>query len=325
MELFQSSWDDQKKLFLEFKKSDDDQDLLSDKITRLTIKYVISRTLKQEFGYRTQPTLISVKEIYTADDLLSFAIDLDEISLTDDLQFKILRLTFFLFSGQKIEYQISDSVNISDIWVNEDCYSGYELIDLNTTTSIKKTSIKERIVKEVKKDLAKNKEESTILYERKHYEEITQDGSLLGMIKETNRTLKNIESLLQNLASTMQNLPLHSIASLPQVPMRSQSQGPGIERIRKQSSRPQLIHGQSSAKLLVIKEMKTIFQENIDENNGFSVKNILKPMSEEELAEIMINDDVLAEKEETAIKNQIARLKKDEEKEVNLANLKKPI
>jgi len=80
----------------------------------------------------------------------------------------------------------------------------------------------------------------------------------------------------------------------------------------------------SSVRLMVIQEMKTIFNKNIEKNSIFNVKEILKPMSEEELLKMMPDKDVLKKKEEEAIKNQIERLKNQQKKEIKLENLKKP-
>jgi predicted amino acid-binding ACT domain protein len=75
---------------------------------------------------------------------------------------------------------------------------------------------------------------------------------------------------------------------------------------------------------MVIKEMKTIFEQSTDENSIFNIKNILKPLTEEELNIIMLEDNALKEKEETAINNQMKRFKKEQEKVINLKTLKKP-
>ena len=113
-----------------------------------------------------------------------------------------------------------------------------------------------------------------------------------------------------------------SYGSNPRLPGRSSDIA--IERI-KIPSKPALIQGQiSSGKLMIIKEMKTIFSKNIEKNSIFNVKEILKPMTEDELNGMMPDEEVLREKEEKAIRNQIKRLKNQKKKEINLENLKKP-
>ena len=133
MELFQVFWDDQKKLFLEFEKNDEEQVLfLPEKINRLNIQFEISKIVKQEICYKESPSLVSIKKIYHSNEFLGFSIELDEIQGYVDIQIKILRLTIYLYSGQRIEYTFSEKYNVSDIWVNDDCYAGFQFIDLST-------------------------------------------------------------------------------------------------------------------------------------------------------------------------------------------------
>jgi ATP-dependent protease Clp ATPase subunit len=125
----------------------------------------------------------------------------------------------------------------------------------------------------------------------------------------------------------MQNMPVSPISYGPPVRTPQRFSGPGIERI-KRSELPSLIQSRgSSAKLLVIKEMKTKFREITEKNKGFSVTGILKPMSEDELKDIVLSDEELKRKEEIAINNQIKRFKKKQEqkeKKVKLKKLNKP-
>ena len=104
-------------------------------------------------------------------------------------------------------------------------------------------------------------------------------------------------------------MSLNNVQYSPQIPVK-RSQEPGIERIRSSPSNISLLPpGAPSAKILVIKEMKSIFQTSIDNNNEFNINDILKPMSEEELKSITLSDEILMEKEQKAIENQIKRLK----------------
>jgi len=69
MELFQVFWDDQRKLFLEFKKNDEEQtQFLPDKIKRLNFQFEISKIVKQEIYYKQSPSLVSIKKIYHSND-----------------------------------------------------------------------------------------------------------------------------------------------------------------------------------------------------------------------------------------------------------------
>ena len=78
----------------------------------------------------------------------------------------------------------------------------------------------------------------------------------------------------------------------------------------------------SSGKLMVIREMKSIFNENINKNSTFNIKDILKPLTEEELKAMMLDDEELIKKEEKAIENQIKRLKKKQKEEIQVEDLK---
>jgi hypothetical protein len=110
----------------------------------------------------------------------------------------------------------------------------------------------------------------------------------------------------------------------PPVRLSNRSSEPGIERI-KVPTKPALIQGQiSSGKLMVIKEMKTIFKQSIDGNEVFNIKNILKPLTEEELQELIVDEEVLIEKEKKAIDNQIKRIQNQQENAIQLEDLKKP-
>ena len=325
MELFQVFWDDGKRLFLEFKKDEkESQLLLPEKIKRLNLKFEISKTVKQEIFSNEPPYLVSIKKLYYSDEFLCFSIDLNEIYGYEDLQIRILRLTIFLYSGQRIEFTIEEKFQIADIWINEDCYAGFQHIDLGLKRNQHNTITREKVYQAVKTDFSNEKRESTVIYEKNSMKSISVDDSIISMISESNQTLKNIENHLKNLNLTLQNMPVGNISygSPPRLPGRSSEFG--IERITI-PTKPALIQGQmSSGKLMVIKEMKTIFQQNVEKNEIFNVKDILKPLTEDELNEMILDDETLMKREEEAINNQIKRLKKKKDGELKLENLKKP-
>ncbi|MFX0010249.1 MAG: hypothetical protein ACFE9R_08045 [Candidatus Hermodarchaeota archaeon] len=325
MELFQVSWDDQKKLFLEFKKDEEEQVLfLPERINRLNIQFELSKIVKHEICYKQSPSLLSIKKIYHSTEYLGFTIELDEIHGYSDIQIKILMLTIYLYSGERIEYSFSEKFNVSDIWVNDDCYAGFQFIDLSTPKNRRKKITQERVVQATKTDFNRKKEEKTVIYEKNSIESIPMDQSVIAMMNESNKTLKNIEKHLASLALTLQNMPTNPISYGPPSGVPQRIPGPGIERIRSQEMQSLIQGSGSSAKLLVIKEMKTIFRETTEKNNGFSIKDILKPMEEEELKAITLSDEELVKKEEVAITNQIKRFKKQQEEKIELENLKAP-
>ena len=320
MELFQVFWDDHKKLFLEFRKNEEEQILfLPDKIKRLTLQFEIS---KQELPQNQPPYLIAIKRLYHSSETLSFSIELDQLINTHGLQIKILKLSIFLYSGQKIQYHFEEIFKISDIWVNEDCYDGFEYEDLQSGRRIKGKITQEQIFQEIKTSIHENEEKRTLIYQKRKIEKSSEEDSLACLISEGNKTLKRIEQALENLSYSFKNIPPPNIQYVPSIPNRS-GETP-IERIIV-PTKPALIQGQmSSSKLMVIKEMKTIFKQNIEINSEFNIKEILKPMSEEELNAMRLCDKDLKKKEEEAIKNQIKRLKKLENNKIQLENLKPP-
>ena len=325
MELFQVFWDDQKNLFLEFEKTDEEQVLfLPEKITRVNFQFEISKIVKHEIYYKQSPTLISIKKYYHATNKLGFSIELDEIHGFTDIQIKILRLTFFLNTGHKIEYTFTEKFDISDIWINDDCYDGFEYIDLRGGRSQGTKITQERVIQAVKTDFNHNTEERTTIYEKKSIENISVDNSLLSMIQENNKTLKSIEQHLKKLSLTFQNLPVNPLLSGPPIRTPQRIPGPGIERIKRPDLPSLIQRSGSSAKVLVIKEMKAKFKETTDKNDGFSIKDFLKPMGEIELKAITFNDEELIKREEKAIQNQIRRFELQQEQKVNLEELKAP-
>jgi len=322
MELFQIFWGDQNKLFLEFEKDENEKKVyLPDKIRSLNLQYEIS---KQEVFHKEPPYLISIKKIFHSDDTLAFTIDLDLINNLEDLQIKILRLFIFLHSGQRIEYSFREIFKISEIEFNEDYYVGFEFEDLSIKKNLKSKYIQEKIYEEIKTDFDKSEQKRTVIYEKKRVENIPEDFSLISMVGESNKTLKNIEDQLKNLAVILKSMSFNTATYPPSIPVVKRSQETGIERIKILPSKPNLIQmGAPSAKMLVVKEMKSIFQKSREKNDEFRITDILKPMSEEDLRSIMLSDEELKEKEQESINNQIKRLESKQKDQLSLENLKK--
>ncbi|MFX0073768.1 MAG: hypothetical protein ACFFAO_22030 [Candidatus Hermodarchaeota archaeon] len=323
MELFQIFWDDQKRLFLEFKKNEDEKQLfLPENIKRLNLQFEI---LKQEIFYKDPPYLISIKKLFHSKEALSFAIDLDLISPLENLQIKILRLVIFLYSGQRIEYSFEETFKMSEISINEDCYLGFETETLDPHKNQQGAFTPEKIYEEIKTEYTKYEQKRTVIYGKKGVGITSKDHSLISMISESNKSLKNIEEQLKNLAVILKSGSFTHQQYLPAPPVIKRSQEIGIERIKQPYSKDGLIQsGVSSAKILVIKEMKSVFKKSFEKNNGFNIKDILKPMSDEELKSITLDKEELKEKEEIAIKNQIKRIEEQNKSQVSLKNLKKP-
>jgi len=324
MELFQVFWDDQQKLFLEFKKDNEEKEIYAPyKIKYLNIHFEISKILTHDIFHKQPPIIISIKKIYHSNEYLSFPIELDDFRNANDLQIKLLRLIIFLKSGHRVEYIFTEKLNLSDVWLNEDCYFGYNLEDLSSRNRFRQTITKEKLYEEIQKDYKNNKEKKTLVVEKQKIESVIENDSLVEMIRENNDTLKVIANELKNLTTVIKSLSFNNPAQgyLPPGPPMRRSNEPGIERIKRPPSRPMMMQGGSSVKVLVIREMKEKFTKVIEKNNGFNIKDILKPMSEDELKNLTLNEEELKKKEEEAIKKQIERFKKEQQKELSLDDL----
>ncbi|MGB5910559.1 MAG: hypothetical protein WBH31_05125 [Promethearchaeia archaeon] len=327
MELFQVFWDDQQKLFLEFKKDNEEKEIYTPyKIKYLNIHFEISKILTHDIFHKQPPIIISIKKIYHSNEYLSFPIELDDFRNANDLQIKLLRLIIFLKSGHRVEYIFTEKLNLSDVWLNEDCYFGYNLEDLSSRNRFRQTITKEKLYEEIQKDYKNNKEKKTLVVEKQKIESVIENDSLVEMIRENNDTLKVIANELKNLTTVIKSLSFNNPAQgyLPPGPPMRRSNEPGIERIKRPPSRPMMMQGGSSVKVLVIREMKEKFTKVIEKNNGFNIKDILKPMSEDELKNLTLNEEELKKKEEEAIKKQIERFKKEQQKELSLDDLMVP-
>ncbi|MFX1313477.1 MAG: hypothetical protein ACFFHD_12800, partial [Promethearchaeota archaeon] len=269
------------------------------------------------------PYLISIHRLYYTTETISFSIELDELVNTDDLQIKILHMVIILTSGQRIQYTFTQTFSMSDISLNEECYVGYNYEDLKFKNNTNNKITQEKIFHEIKTNLDDKGKRITEIYEKSKVKEVIKDNALVPIIYESNKILKSIAQELKNISLTLQNLPSNVFTYNHSVSDTSSQKG-GIERI-KIPMKPALIQGQiSSAKLMVIKEMKSIFEQNIDNNSNFNVKAILKPLAEDELKNIMLSDEELKKREEVVINNQIISLKKHQKQEIKLEDLKKP-
>ena len=325
MELFQIFWDDQKNLFLEFKKDEVEiVDFLPQNLKRINIQFELAKIVRNDIYFKQTPILQSIRKVYHSYEFLCFTIELDQLQDYEDLQITVLSLSILLSNDIKVEYSLSDKFNISEIGINEDCYDGLELIDLNSNQPQLKKITKEKVCRVVKRDLQQQKEESKVIYEKNSIETFNANDSMLSLMKENNEALKSIASYLKELTLTIQNLPKNGISfGAPTGPPQRFS-GPTIERIQKPELTSLIQGNGSSAKALVIREMKEKFQKTIEIHNGFSIKDILKPMDEEELKMLTLDEETLREKEQIAIQNQIKRLEIKQAKEVQLDDLKKP-
>ena len=317
MQLFQVFWDDQRNLFFEFKKhADENQLFLPETVKRINLRYEISKAFKRESYQSSLPQLISINTIYFFNEFMAFSIDLSEINDPEELQIKILNLSLFLFSGQRIEYSIKKTFTLSEICINEDCHAKFSYEELKAE-SISETSItQEKVYHEFEKDLKNLKEKGTLIYEKNRISGTNHGNPMMSLIRENTEVMKNVVEQLKAINYTLKNLSLGNVSyTTPSPPRRGPPQR-GIERIKRENgSRP---NSAIQSRAPFLPELKSIMQDPEE------FRKYLKPMTEEELNLIILDDDVLEEKEELAIKRQIKRIEKEQPKELILENLNKP-
>ena len=328
MELFQVYWDDQRNLFLEFEKNEKEKELfIPNNIKYINIQFELWKIVNDDLLYKEPPLLISIKKLYHSNDFLSFPIDFDEFLRADDIKLKILKLTIFLCDGRKIEYKLGEKIDLSNIYVNEDCYEGYVLEDLNQRGSFKQSFTHEKVTETIFTDFKNKQERKTIVIEKKKVENVTSNNELLEMIRESNESLKTIANELKNLTAVLENLSLSGIQApmLSPPPNVKSSNSTPITRIKKPPSKMPMLQGPiSSAKVQVIREMKEMFNKVKSNGDKFNIKSILKPMSEKELNAIQLSEEELIKKQEELLQKQLKKLEKGKKEPLKLEDLSKP-
>lgn len=320
MELFQVYWDDQRNLFLELKKDQlENQLYLPGTIKRINLKYEISRNNKRDPCFRQEPYLISVRNFYFFNEFIAFSIDMSEINDTDNLQIKIVNVTIILYTGKKLEYTISRTFIMSEICVNDECYSNFKYEEIKTENKTEDSFLHEKIFQELETDLKNNKERSTFIYEKKTSNNSISHDLLVNLVGGNTEAINNIVDQLKELNSTLKNMSLNNIGYVS--PGLSQTGPP--KRMTNWKTNPNLSNPRlaikAPGKLPFLPELKELMKDDA------SFHNYLKPMSEEELTEIMLDDEELEKKQEITIKRQIKRLEKEYPQELLLQNLKEPI
>lgn len=317
MELFQVFWDDQRNLFLEFKKHEDEKQLfLPETVKRINLRYEISKVFKRESYQKSLPHLVSIKTIYFFNDFMAFSIDLSEINDPEEVQIKILNLTIFLYAGQRIEYSTKRTFTLSEICINEDCYANFSYEEINTENTIETSITQEKVYHEFEKDYKNLREKGTLVYEKNKIRRTATNNPMMSLIRENTETMKNIVDQLKEINYTLKNLSLGNVNYTAPAPTRRGPPQSGIERIKRVNGpRPNLAI-QPQAPFLP--ELKSIMQD------PEKFRSYLKPMNEEELNIIILDDEELEQKQELAIQRQIKRLEKEQPKEIIIENLKKP-
>ncbi|MFX1445966.1 MAG: hypothetical protein ACFFHV_21325, partial [Promethearchaeota archaeon] len=174
----------------------------------------------------------------------------------------------------------------------------------------------EKMYHEFEKDFKNLKEKGTLIYEKNRIKGTNYNNPMMEIVRENTEAMKNIVEQLKNINYTLKNMSLGSANYVAPSPLRRGPPQRGIERIRRENDAQSSLVIQPQAPFLP--ELKSIMQD------PEKFRSYLKPMSEEELNIIQLDDDVLEEKQELAIKRQIKRLEKEKPKKLLLENLKAP-
>ncbi|MFX1340400.1 MAG: hypothetical protein ACFFDK_17460, partial [Promethearchaeota archaeon] len=192
------------------------------------------------------------------------------------------------------------------------CYSNFSYEDIKTEnkSSTESSATQEKFYHEFVTDFKNHKERGRFIYEKSGM----KHDPMMSLIQANTNAINSIVEQLKELNSTLKNMSINNIGYIS--PGLSQV-GPPKRLESTKRLRPK-INIKPPGQLPFLSELKEIFE------NEERFKNYLKPMSENDLKAIILNDDDLEKKQVQAIKRQIKRLKKEESKKITLDDLNKP-
>jgi hypothetical protein len=306
MELACCYFDESSNLFVEFNKDEREQEkYIPDTVSRLNLKFEICKTIPHEHYKKNLPSLVSVKDLYFSPYSIAFSLDLDRLVNPQDLEIHFMQLTVFLESGKREVITLDQKYDVAEIEYVEDCYSGFEYKEFKKE-NVKKTHTEEKVYHEVERDLKNQKERSRTIYQRNKDETFKESETVITVMKQGNERLRAIEEQLRTLTTFMKNMNFSGGGYSQGPPRRSNSQDKGILPIKRKTPKKTGMPGKG---LVYIKELKTVLQKGTKDNNEFNVNDILKPMSDDELKQITLNEDDLTKKQEEFIERQVQKEK----------------
>jgi hypothetical protein len=303
---------------LEFKKNEDDKPyIVSENIRRLNLKYELSRIDRKDVYNGEMPILVSIKNFHVSEDLMLFSIDLDLLMPQEDLEIKFVNLTVFFLSGKRIEFSINEIYEMSEIHVNEEFdflnYQKRKKQDNSTPTITQ-----ERVYQEISKDFQNNIEKTTSIYEKKQISNPSNVLPYISTIHDNSERLKNMELYLKEISETLKHMKFNG-TSLG-TPSSSSHDGIEIKRIK----RVPVKNIGASKKLSFLPELREIFINRAEDGRDFNFRDILKPMDEDELKMIILDDEELEKKELETFVRQIEKNEQENSGQIKLEELKKP-
>ncbi|MHA1150426.1 MAG: hypothetical protein ACTSR8_19580 [Promethearchaeota archaeon] len=302
MELFQVYWDDYQNLNLEFGL--EQESFQPDQVERINLKYEISKCGAPNGYYDDIPSLVSIKSFNIIDDKIIFSLDLDQLVNPEELEIEFLQLRLFLNSGKSVNYRIGKRYELSEI-----CYDTviFEEVENRGHHSFNSSLTQEKVYAKSETNLIDNTETKTVIYQKNQAKLSSNNLDISALLQENNKRLALLEECIRELTSAIKNNNLQCTTSnnlLPPPPPSTpsflkkpnSSSSEPIVRIRKPP--PSRLGAPTSSKLLFIGELKSLIQSTSKSKGGeFNFRDILKPLSEEELKEITLDEEELCKRE----------------------------
>ena len=309
MELFQVVWNDHKHLNLEFRIDEQqDQELNSESVQRLNLKYEIVKYNSPHQDYKEYPSLISVKDFKISKDRIILPLDLHQLKDTEDLQIDLLELRVYFDTGDSITYRIGKAYELADICYNDDIY---EDIALEGDTLL----TQKKVFAQSETNLEKKTETKTLVYQRNQAKLTRNNSEIKSLLKKNNEKLTRLDESIRELTQTIKNVGLNGISPHNQAISALPPPPPSLKKPRMSDEKPIVrikkpapkLKASSGSKLLFIGELKSIIQSSKKGKEEFDFRDILKPMSEDELQKITLDEEELNRRELDFISKKIAK------------------
>lgn len=329
MELFQVLWDDQRNLILDFKESGRNNSVHDlQELKRLNLKYEISKKDQNQSRALAQPALVSVKEFNHTPDRLIFKIDLSDVLEFDELMIQFKALTLYSQNGTRKRIELKKSMDLSEIIIDEDYYDSVievnpvEFMKEEKSNAINGSHTKEQIYRETETDVTNNRKKDVFIYQKNSTTFSSDSNDLIRAIQENSARLARVEEGLIELTKTLKSMKFASapnispppqlkpppkstsLNSIPNKPSPTFKKLPMKRPVRKDSGR-----------LPYLGELRSIFKRKDENDKEFNFKDVLKPLSEEELKQITLDEEQLQKKEDEFYKRQLELFSEKEAKQ----------
>lgn len=331
MILHQVAWEDQNDLVVEFvKQSEEDYELIdSDNIKRLNLRYEISKRNSLAGNRNAYPVLVSVKDFHIIERALAFSINLDKIIDPEELQIFFSKLTIIFHSGKSKEIFINKRYQMSDIEMDGEFFTEFYTAQEEDLEDFFTDSIThEEVYKEVETNVQNHQKRKRMIYKRNQTAVATNNNQkMTELLRENNKRLQDVEQALLDLTETLQNLdgfrlkelvagnssalpPPPSVAKSLKKPKNtspSNKKSAGFPQRKRKSLSPK------NSKMAFLGELKEVLNSSKQKSGNFNIRDILNPMSKDELANMTLNDEDLEKRKMEFITRNVVKHEQSEE------------